>query len=209
MPRSVLVASVCSLLALAAPLALAEEVPASAPVERPPPPAVERPDPRPPPPPAAAPAAPAGELLAKHRAKLKARASSVWSAQWSAKKAIDGDPATSWFSADGDAAALGKQPWIEVLFPEDVSVARVMALGNREPDWPRDYSVIVARVELYDAAGRRLAAQGNESGTPAFDIEFRFPAPVAGVRRLRLVSLSDQGDRNPYRDIAVGELRAW
>lgn len=193
-----------TLWALAPSFVAAQEVPAPPAEKAEAPPAQARPAP-----PAEAPPAPAGELLAKHRKKLKVRASSAWSSRWSAAKAVDGKPSTSWFSADGDAAALGKQPWIEVLFPEDVTVGRAMALGNRDPDWPRDYSVIVARLELYDAAGQLLAAQGNETGTPAFDIEFRLPAPVPGVRRLRLVSLADQGDKNPYRDIAIGELRAW
>jgi hypothetical protein len=44
---------------------------------------------------------------------------------------------------------------------------------------------------------------------PTFDIEFRFKAPVSKVRRLRFVSLADQGDKNPYQDIAIAELRAW
>lgn len=149
-----------------------------------------------------------GELLTRHRRGLRAAASSEYPG-WPAVHAVDGDPLTSWFSASGDAAALKRSPWVEVAFPEDVTVQRVLALGNREPDWPVDYSIVVARVELYDRGGKLLASQGNETGNPAFDIAFRFKAPVAKVRRLRFVSLVDQGDKNPYQDIAVGELRAW
>ncbi|MGC4120283.1 MAG: hypothetical protein QM765_38020 [Myxococcales bacterium] len=117
--------------------------------------------------------------------------------------------ATSWFSAGGDAAALKAKPWLEVTFPEDVTVGHVMALGNREPAWPVNYSIVVARVELYDAQGERVGSQGNETAVPTFDIEFHFKAPVAKVRKLRFVSLADQGDKNPYQDIAIAELRAW
>ncbi|MBI5545964.1 MAG: discoidin domain-containing protein [Deltaproteobacteria bacterium] len=151
---------------------------------------------------------PQGELLARLRARLKARASTVYEG-WPAQKAIDGDPKTSWFSASGDAAALKTAPWIEVSFPEDVTIQHVLALGNREPDWLVNYSIVVARLELYDHTGLKLATQGNETALPTFDIEFHLEAPVPKVRRLRLVSLSDQGDKNPYRDVAIGELWAW
>lgn len=151
---------------------------------------------------------PQGEVLARLRGRLKASASTLFEG-WPAEKAVDGDPKTSWFSASGDAAALKTTPWLEVALPEDVTVQNVTALGNREPRWPVNYSIVVARIELYDAAGKLLASQGNETAVPAFDIEFRFKKPVPKVRRLRFVSLVDQGDKNPYRDIAIGELRAW
>ena len=149
-----------------------------------------------------------GELLTRHRSKLKVTASSFWPG-WPPEKAIDGDPATSWFSQTADAAALKTTPWVEVTFPEDVTVQHVLALGNREPSWPVNYSIVVAKIELYDAGGRLVRSQNNETAVPTFDIEFHFKAPVAKVRRLRFVSVADQGDKNPFKDIAIGELRAW
>ncbi|HEY3451394.1 MAG TPA: discoidin domain-containing protein [Myxococcales bacterium] len=151
---------------------------------------------------------PEGDAFTRLRGRLKVAASTLYEG-WPAEKAVDGDPKTSWFSASGDAAALKTKPWLEVTFPEDVTVQHVMALGNREPHWLVNYSIVVARIELYDAQGKQLASQGNETAVPTFDIEFHFKAPVRKVRRLRFLSQADQGDRNPYRDIAVAELRAW
>jgi hypothetical protein len=170
--------------------------------------APEQQKPEPPAPRPAVPEVKPGELLTRYRGRLKVKASTTYPG-WPPEKAIDGDAQTSWFSQSGDAAALRTKPWIEVAFPEDVTVQHVLALGNREPAWLTNYSIIVARIELYDAAGTLLGSQGNEVSTPQFDIEFHFKAKVAKVRKLRFVSIADQGDKNPFQDIAIGELRAW
>jgi hypothetical protein len=150
----------------------------------------------------------ATDALARWRGKLRARASSEWTG-WVAERAIDGDAATSWFSERGDAAAFKRRPWIEVIFPVDVTLQHVLALGNREPPWQIHYSIVVARVDFFDSSGKLLASQGNETGSPTFDIEFHFGAAIKGVRRLRFTSVADQGNLNRHEDIAIGELQAW
>lgn len=172
-----------------------------APPPRPRPP--ERAPSRPPPPPLQG-----TDQLVRYRRQLTARASTEWTG-WVAERAIDGDETTSWFSERRDAAAFGCRPWVEVIFPVDVSLQHVIALGNREPPWEVNYSIVVARVDFLDAEGNVLASQNNESGTPTFDIEFHFKKRVEGVRRVRFTSVNDQGDRNRHEDIGVGEIQAW
>jgi hypothetical protein len=48
-------------------------------------------------------------LVKKYRARLRLTASSVWGG-WPTSNALDGNIETSWFSAHGDAAALGRSP---------------------------------------------------------------------------------------------------
>jgi hypothetical protein len=71
-------------------------------------------------------------LLDRYRSKVVTSASTTWPG-WGPERLIDGDPRTSWFSARGDAAALGKKPWVALAFPQDVTVKKVSLLGNREP----------------------------------------------------------------------------
>ena len=145
-------------------------------------------------------------LIAEYKEKLKLSASTFWSG-WPAASAFDGDPSTSWFSEGGDAAAFKKSPWVKVTFPDDVKVRRVTILGNREPSWPTGYTIGVGKLELYDKDGKLLHSQENECGENKLDIDFPLAKPVAGVRSVRFVSVKDEGDQNPYGDIALGEFQ--
>ena len=73
-------------------------------------------------------------LITNYKAKLEVTASTTYPG-WPATNAVDGVETTSWFSATGDAAAKKTKPWLEVKFPEDVTVSRVTILGNRDPAW--------------------------------------------------------------------------
>jgi hypothetical protein len=145
-------------------------------------------------------------LVAEYKDKLKLSASTFWPG-WPVSHAFDGDPKTSWFSDRGDAAALNKQPWVKVEFPGDVTVRRVTVLGNREDAWLKGYTIGVGKIELYDKDGKKLLVQANECGENHLDIDFPLLKPVAGVRSVRFVSMMDEGDQNPYSDIALGEFQ--
>lgn len=145
-------------------------------------------------------------LIAEYKEKLKVSASTFWPG-WPASQAFDGDPKTSWFSEKGDAAALNKQPWMKVEFPDDVTIRRVTILGNREEAWLKGYTIGVGKIELYDKDGKKLLVQANECGENHLDIDFPLLRPVVGVRAVRFVSLMDEGDQNPYSDIALGEFQ--
>ncbi len=137
--------------------------------------------------------------------KLEFSCSTFWTG-WGPERAFDGDPQTSWFTARGDAAAFGKKPWVAVEFPTEVTVRRVTILSNREPPWEVGYTILVGRLELLDEEGRVLYAREDEVGGERPDMEARPKMPIAGVRRIRFTSLSDEGDKNPYDDVAIGEI---
>ncbi len=144
-------------------------------------------------------------LIKAHREKLKVTASSFYPG-WEPEKVIDDTVETSWFSASGDAAAKGKKPWVTITFPEDVKVTRVTIVGNREPSWFEGYTILTGMVEFLDADGKQLWVEENEGVGNRRDFEFKPKKPVAKVRAVKFTSLKDQGDQNPYDDIAIAEF---
>ena len=145
------------------------------------------------------------ELMERHRGRIVATASSTWPS-WGPERLVDGDPATSWFSQKGDAAANGTKPWVELRFPVDVDVKRVSVLGNREPNWPRGFTIHYGMLELIDANGKVLATIKNEGKNVAADVDFPIKAPISRVRAVRFTSLMDDGDQTQFKDIALAEV---
>jgi hypothetical protein len=148
------------------------------------------------------------DLVQRYRKQLTLRTSSSYSG-WPIDRALDGDPQTSWFSGSGDSAAKGTTPWLELGFPADVDVRRIEILGNREKPWARGYTIRLVRLELFDAEGKLLLKRENEGFNALQDITLKLRSPAFGVRRLRVTSLNDEGDQNPYGDIAIAELKVW
>lgn len=154
----------------------------------------------------AAPAVPnQNTLITENLEKLKFHCSTHWGG-WPASRAFDGDKTTSWFTARGDAAAKGKTPWIEVEFPADVTVRRATLHANREAPWEVGYTIRVGRLEFFDAAGKVVYTKSGELGGKHEEIEFRPATPITNVRRIRFTSIQDDGDKNPFDDIALGEM---
>ena len=145
-------------------------------------------------------------LVRKYPGRLLLSASSAWDG-WPEALAFDDNPHSSWFTAKGDAVAHGTRPWIQVRFPEDVTVKRVSILGNRDPQWLKGYTILAGTIELFDADGKRLAVNENDGTGRAYDYDWRLKEPVAKVRTVRFNALGDQGKLNPYDDIAIGEFQ--
>jgi hypothetical protein len=157
------------------------------------------------PPNSAKPAANSNGLILEYKDKLKISCSTFWPT-WGPEKAFDGDPLKSWFTAKGDAAAKGMKPWIAVEFPHDVPVSRVTLLSNREPPWQVGYTILVGRLEMLDKDGKVLFTRDDELGGERADMEVRPKEPIRGVRTIRFTSHRDEGDKNPYDDVAIGEI---
>jgi hypothetical protein len=145
-------------------------------------------------------------LVRKYPGKLLLSASSIYEG-WPETFAFDDNPHSSWFTAKGDAVAHGTKPWIQVTFPEDVTVKRVTILGNRDPRWLRGYTILAGTIELFDAAGKRIALNENDGRGKAYDYDWKLQEPVGKVRTVRFNALGDQGKENPYDDIAIGEFQ--
>lgn len=52
----------------------------------------------------------------------------------------------------------------------------------------------------------RRRSRDDELGGERTDMDVRPKEPVKGVRTIRFTSLKDEGDKNPYDDIAIGEI---
>jgi hypothetical protein len=145
-------------------------------------------------------------LIQKYQKQLQANASSAFGG-YGVERALDGNPFSSWFSRGGDAASLGTSPWVEVAFPENLSVKRVTILGNRHSPYLTNYSVTEGRLELFDQTGKQVLELKAKGSGPAFDFDFQLPAAVADIRRIRFTSIADQGNLNAFKDIALGEIQ--
>lgn len=145
-------------------------------------------------------------LVKKHRDQLKLSASTTYPG-WRCEKAIDGNLETSWFSLDNDSVAKGTKPWFEIKFPEDVTITRVTILGNREPAWLKGYTILAGGLELLDKDGKRIHYEDNEGVGNFFDFDFKLEKLKTKVRAVRFHILGDQGDQNPYGDIAIAEMQ--
>ncbi|MGI9519356.1 MAG: hypothetical protein ACR2NP_20055 [Pirellulaceae bacterium] len=144
-------------------------------------------------------------LMHRHSAGLTYASSTAWTG-YAIEHLFDGDQLTSWFSAKNDIASDDSQPWVEVTFPVGVSVVHVNVWGNREPSWSTGYSVTRGRLELYDENGNLLQSVEAEAEGDQYDFEFGLDKPVEQVRRVRFVSIADQGTTNGDRCIALGEI---
>jgi len=145
-------------------------------------------------------------LILKHRKDLKFDASSSWPG-WPVEKLVDGDLETSWFSDKDDTTTMGKTPWVQIIFPEDVTVRRVTVLGNREPDWLNGFTILAGKLELLDKDGKKLLAEESGGVGNFCDFDFKLKKAINKVRSVRFTSLGDQGDQNPFNDIAIAEIQ--
>ena len=149
-------------------------------------------------------------LIKEHKNKLAVTASTFWQG-WEPEKLIDDNLEKSWFSAKDDNIAINKDkekaPWVKIEFPRDEVVNRVTIYGNREKPWEKDYSVLSGKLELFDADGKVLFTKDDEGKGDHKDFDFLMEKPIKMVRAIRFVVLGDEGDKNPCRDVALGEIR--
>lgn len=145
-------------------------------------------------------------LLKEYKGKITVTASTFWPT-WEPSKVIDGNLETSWFSNRGDAAAKGTKPWVMLEFPQDETVKRVTVLGNREPAWLTGYTILAGTLEFRDKDQKRLWFDENEGVGNLRDFDFKPKTPIKNVRFIRFTSTRDQGDKNPYDDIAIAEIQ--
>ena len=153
----------------------------------------------------AEPKANSNALVARHRDKLKVTSSSFWPT-WPPELVIDGNKKKSWFTAKDDTVTQKKKPWVQIEFPEDVEVRRVTVTGNQEPPWEKGYAFLAGRVDLLDAQGNVLDSDEQDGKGEVRDFDFVFKKPVAKVRMVKFTALGDEGNKNPYTDVAVGEI---
>lgn len=144
-------------------------------------------------------------ILKEYKGKLTLTASTAWPG-WPADKLVDGNVQTSWFSNSGDAVAQGTNPWVQIELPASETIKRVTILGNREPSWPKGFSILSGKLELFDKNEKRIYADEMDAAGDGKDFEFKLKEAVKDVRLIRFTSLKDEGDQTVYKDIAIGEI---
>lgn len=137
---------------------------------------------------------------------LTASASSSYGG-WPPSNATDGNIQTSWYSGSNDSAAKGTSPFFQLELREPSTVRRVTILGNRDPSFLRGYTILSGRLDIYDAREHLLFSATSAGTGNRRDFDFRLEAPAPGVKMIRFTSLSDEGDKNPYGDVAIAEIQ--
>ena len=128
-------------------------------------------------------------LVAKYADRLKIRASSVWGS-YSVTQLFDGIETSTWFSGTGDTVGSGKSPWVEVTFPEDVTIHAMTILGNRDLQWS-GYFVHAGRFDFMDESGKTLSSHDVIATGDKFDMKSALDADVKGVRTVRFTVTKD------------------
>jgi hypothetical protein len=148
-------------------------------------------------------------IIKEHKEKLTVTASTFWPG-WEPEKLVDGDIKKSWFSAGHDFIRKENGdpiiPWVKVTLPRDERVSRITIWGNREAPWEKDFSVLAGKLELLDKDGKVLFSKDDEGKGDAKDFDFVLDKPLSGVRAIKFIVLGDEGEKNSYRDIALGEI---
>jgi len=115
-------------------------------------------------------------------------------------RAIDGNILTSWSTASGDAANLGTAPFIELTLPEDVNVAQLSVLGNRQD--PDGFDFFAGTFQAFDAAGTEVFNSGVVQ-LPAAIRDLNVPVDADGVQRVRFTASDDESSRPSLAEFQV------
>jgi RHS repeat-associated protein len=132
---------------------------------------------------------------------VTAIASSSFDSNFPPSRVIDDNLNTSWFTAIGDAANLGTTPFLDILFPQDVTVTELQMFGNRQ--FPTGFDFFAGVFQLFDASGAVLFDSGVVN-LPAPDRDVTVSIPnIAGVRRVRFTATADESTEPGFAELKV------
>lgn len=158
------------------------------PPDGPPPKPTERPTPKP-----QVACTNSNALVIKHQDTLKLTASSEWNG-WPVRHLMDGNEDTSWYSHTPDTTATARNnPTVTLTFAEDVKVTRVTVLGNRDPAFPRGYTVSEGVIELLDANGKVLSKDALKGVGAKSDFDLTLAQPTTARTVRFTMTKSEQG----------------
>ncbi len=116
------------------------------------------------------------------------------------ERAIDGNVLTSWFTAVGDAANKRSAPFIEVTLPQNVNVAQVRVVGNRQN--PEGFDIFSGIFQIFDSADVERFNSG-EVTLPAPSRDLTIPVEQDGLRRVRFSSTADESNTPGLAELQV------
>ena len=114
-------------------------------------------------------------------------------------RAIDGSTLTSWFTQFGDAANNRTSPFIEVTLPQDVDVAQIRVLGNRQING-RDFFAGI--FQAFDSTDSELFNSGVIN-LPAPSRDIAVPVDLDGIRKIRFTATADESGNPGLSEIQI------
>ena len=115
-------------------------------------------------------------------------------------RAIDGNLFTSWFTGVGDAANKRSAPFIEVTMPQDVDVAQIKLLGNRQN--PTGFDFFAGIFQAFDQFGNELFNSGSVP-LPAPSRDVAVPVDLNGIRSVRFTATDDESNTPGLAEVQV------
>ncbi len=141
-------------------------------------------------------------LIGKYANKLTISTSSDYGG-YPASNLIDGIETSTWYSSPGDSVRSGKSPWVQIDFPEAVTIQKIKILGTRDPSWLDGYSPTAGKLLFMGEATKILSETTLKAVGPRNDFEFASDDGVAKVRSIRFTVTEDSA-RNGY--VALSEI---
>jgi len=119
---------------------------------------------------------------------------------WPKERLTDGDIQTSWFTAVGDAANLGKSPFVQIIFPQPIKIQGINFRGNRE--YKVNYDVLEGILSLTDKVGKNYVYT-VKLPMPDRDFDVTFKNKINDIVELKFTFTKDQSDEPGFAEIEV------
>lgn len=134
------------------------------------------------------------------RSDTQVNVSSEYSSEWNKTRLTDGDLKTSWFTELGDAANLGKSPYVELIFARSTAVKGINIRGNRE--YQDGYDVLEGRLVISDTTGNK-GTIALILPQPDRDFNVTFGGEIRHVKSLRFEFTKDESTEPGLAEIEV------
>ncbi len=119
---------------------------------------------------------------------------------WDKERLNDGVLDTSWFTNIGDAANLGKSPFVQIVFPQVVSVQGVNFRGNRE--YNEGYDILEGILTLTDKDGKNYPFI-VKLPPPDRDFNVKFKNKFSNIVSLKFTFTKDESNEPGFAEIEV------
>lgn len=136
-----------------------------------------------------------------------------WSSSYVADRSVDGDPATSFFSATSTCGFVGLPEYccagvsLTVSLPTDTEVSAVKLVGNRE--YPTGYDLLSGRLVFLDAAGLERGRAPFVANRPEADWGAIIGTPLQQIRSVRVEFEWAEGSGPGLAEVQLFSPSAW
>jgi len=140
--------------------------------------------------------------LEKNMARLNGLVVNVSSTYegWPKERLVDGKIDTSWFTEVGDAANLGKSPYVELVFPQPITLEGVNFRGNRE--YKDGYDILEGILTITSKTGD-VYKYTITFPQPDRDFNVKLKKELSNITSVKLTFTKDESTEPGFAEIEV------